>query len=123
MKHQVVLIDEPAFDAKQDRERHDGTHEVAPDIAYKRLAIVNVVFYGYPDAGDGGWVLIDAGIPGSAGPIIRAAEARFGEGAGPAAIILTHGHFDHVSALEKLEQFWKKVPIYAHELELPYLDG
>jgi glyoxylase-like metal-dependent hydrolase (beta-lactamase superfamily II) len=122
MKHQVVLNEEPAYDAKQDKVRDDGTHEIAPDLAYKRLAIVNVVFFGHPDSGDGGWVLIDAGIPGSAGPIIRTAEARFGEGARPAAIILTHGHFDHVSALEKLEEYWK-VPIYAHELELPYLNG
>lgn len=121
MKHQVVLKEEPAYDAQQDQERDDHTHEVAPDLAYKRLAIVNVAFAGLPARG-GKWVLIDAGIPGSAGAIIRAAEARFGEGARPAAIILTHGHFDHVSALEKLEEQWK-VPIYAHELELPYLDG
>ena len=33
--------------------------EVTPDLAYKRLGIVNVVFYGRPD---GPWVLIDAGL-------------------------------------------------------------
>lgn len=122
MKHQVILNETPAYDSQQDSLRDDHTHEVTPDLAYKRLAIVNVAFVGLPDSGDRGWVLIDAGVPGSASAIIRAAEARFGEGARPAAIILTHGHFDHVSALEKLLEKWK-APIYAHELELPYLDG
>ena len=37
----------------------DGTIEVAPDLAYLRLAIVNAVFWGKPGARD--WVLIDAG--------------------------------------------------------------
>jgi glyoxylase-like metal-dependent hydrolase (beta-lactamase superfamily II) len=36
--------------------------------------------------------------------------------------VLTHGHFDHVGALEDLAETWD-VPVYAHELELPYLDG
>jgi hypothetical protein len=31
----------------------------------------------------------------------------------------THGHFDHVGAREKLAEKWD-VPIYAHELEVPY---
>ena len=35
---------------------------------------------------------------------------------------MTHGHFDHVSALEELAERWD-APIYAHELERPYLDG
>lgn len=119
---QVILNEPPAYDSRWDRTRADYTRQVTPDLAYKRLAIVNVVFFGLPGCGEGEWVLIDAGIPGSAGAILRAAEARFGEGAKPAAIILTHGHFDHVSALETLLDKWK-VPVYAHELELPYLDG
>lgn len=122
MKPQVILNEPPAYDARQDSLRDDHTHQVTPDLAYKRLAIVNVAFFGLPGSGNGEWVLIDAGIPGSASAILRAAEARFGEGARPAAIILTHGHFDHVSGLETLLEKWK-VPIYAHELELPYLDG
>ena len=49
----------------------DGTIEVAPDLAYLRLAFVNVVFSGAPGTRD--WVLIDAGIFGMAGRIRRAA--------------------------------------------------
>ncbi|RKR83933.1 glyoxylase-like metal-dependent hydrolase (beta-lactamase superfamily II) [Mucilaginibacter gracilis] len=69
-----------------------------------------------------GWVLIDAGLPGYSSKIIRMAEALFGEGAKPEAIILTHGHFDHTGSLSELLKHWD-VPVYAHPLELPYLTG
>jgi glyoxylase-like metal-dependent hydrolase (beta-lactamase superfamily II) len=100
----------------------DGTHEIAPDLAYRRLAMVNVVFFGAPHAGDRGWVLIDTGVPGLGGLIESAAAERFGKDARPAAIILTHGHFDHVGNLEALAEKWD-VPVYAHVLEHPYLTG
>lgn len=93
-----------------------------PDVSYICTVMVNVFFVGHSHAGDREWVLIDAGMPGSADQIIRAAEARFGEGSRPSHIILTHGHFDHVGALDILSRRWD-VPIYAHELELPYLTG
>lgn len=99
-----------------------GVHEIASDLSYRRIAIVNVVYYGRPDAGDRGWVLIDAGVAGSAPFILGGADVRFGPGTPPAAVILTHGHFDHVGALETLAEHWD-APIYAHPLEFPYLDG
>lgn len=99
----------------------DPVQEVAPDLAYKRLAIVNVAFFGLPKQGEP-WVLIDAGLPKTAHSISHAAEERFGKDVPPAAIVLTHGHFDHVGALEALASRWQ-VPIYAHPLELPFLEG
>lgn len=96
--------------------------ELTPDLVYQRLVLSNVIFYGRRDAGDREWVLIDAGVPGTAARIQRAAAERFGYNSRPYAIILTHGHFDHVGALEHLARLWN-VPIYAHELERPYLNG
>jgi glyoxylase-like metal-dependent hydrolase (beta-lactamase superfamily II) len=107
--------------ARADRpDEGERAHEVARDVAYQRHAIVNVAFAGL--RGADGWVLIDAGLPGSAGAIERAAAERFGAGKPPSAIVLTHGHFDHVGALETLVGRWD-VPVFAHRLERPYLDG
>ena len=69
-----------------------------------------------------GWVLVDAGLGGSAKKIITMAETLFGPGTRPSAIILTHGHSDHTGSLKQLLKYWN-VPVYAHTLELPYLTG
>jgi glyoxylase-like metal-dependent hydrolase (beta-lactamase superfamily II) len=95
---------------------------IAPDLAYLRTGIVNVYLYGQPGAASGSWVLIDTGIAGSAARIVRAAEEWIGPEVRPAAIILTHGHFDHVGSVRSLAERWD-VPVYAHRLELPYLTG
>jgi glyoxylase-like metal-dependent hydrolase (beta-lactamase superfamily II) len=68
------------------------------------------------------WVLVDAALSVGAARILEVAAERFGEDARPTAIILTHGHFDHVGALEALLGIWD-VPVYAHALELPFLTG
>lgn len=102
--------------------RNDNTREIVSDVAYRQLAIVNVVFIGIEKAGDGNWVLIDAGTPGSAAAIRSAARARFEAYGRPACIVMTHAHFDHVGALETLANEWD-VPVYAHPAEHPYLDG
>lgn len=96
--------------------------EITPELAYLRLLMVNVFFVGRPGAGDREWVLIDTGLPGDAHRIARAAAERFGERARPAAILLTHGHFDHISSLKDLAERWD-APVFAHRLELPYLTG
>lgn len=115
---EAARADDPHVDAA----RGDHTHEVLLDLAYRRLAIVNVGFVGLPGAGDRGWVLVDAGLTATARLIEQAAADRFGRGARPAAIVLTHGHFDHVGALETLAERWD-APVWAHTLELPYLNG
>jgi glyoxylase-like metal-dependent hydrolase (beta-lactamase superfamily II) len=100
--------------------RPSPTGIVTDDLSYLRTGIVNVFFYGRPNAGDRGWVLIDTGIYGFSGRIMAEAARRFGEDARPAAIILTHGHFDHVGTVKSLAQAWD-VPVYAHPMEMPYL--
>ncbi len=107
----------PHRDATSDAPRY-----VAPEVSYLLDYIVNVCFVGAAGAGDREWTLVDTGLPGSADKIKRAAARLFGPDSRPAAIVLTHGHFDHVGAVRTLAQEWD-APVYAHELELPYLTG
>lgn len=94
--------------------------EVLPDLFQFTVQIVNVFMVGNLDSKQ--FTLIDAGTPHSADMIITAVEKRFGKDAKPEAILLTHGHFDHVGGLIELIEKWD-VPVYAHELELPFLTG
>ena len=119
MSEQIPLTSDAVADLPHP---DDGTREIAADLAYKRLAFVNVVFFGAPQCGDRQWVLVDSGVNGLTWLIESAAEERFGAGARPAAIVLTHGHSDHIGGLEKLADKWD-APIFAHDLERPYLDG
>lgn len=94
--------------------------QVLPDIFCQTIQIVNIVLVGNPGTDD--FVLVDAGMPNSADEIISVTEEQFGADKRPKAIILTHGHFDHVGAIIELIDQWQ-VPVYAHELELPFLTG
>lgn len=94
--------------------------QVRNDVYYYTDQIVNICFIGSPDSKD--WILIDTGMPKSAPEIKAVIEDRFGKDNKPAAIIMTHGHFDHVGGLVDLVDEWG-VPVYAHELEIPFLTG
>jgi len=96
--------------------------DVTADLAYLRTAVVNLFLWGPRNAGDRGWVLIDTGMYGFGPRIVHAAEERFGRGARPRAIVLTHGHFDHRGGIHELTEMWDCV-VYAHPLEMPYLTG
>jgi len=93
--------------------------KVAPGIWGMKDIFVNFYFVETGEKND--WLLVDAGLKTSYQKIKHAASALFA-GKPPKAIILTHGHFDHVGALNKLLADWH-VPVYAHYFELPYLEG
>lgn len=95
-----------------------GLQELRPDVARVLLVLVNAYMLGRPG---GPWVMVDAGMPRTADIILKLARERYGSRP-PEAIVMTHGHFDHVGALRELAEAWD-VPILAHPLELPYLTG
>ncbi len=92
--------------------------QVADDVHCFTNQIVNLCFVGNVD----NWVLVDAGMPRSFNKVMEQVETLYGEGAKPKAIILTHGHFDHVGAAEELVKKWN-IPVFAHPLEVPFLTG
>jgi glyoxylase-like metal-dependent hydrolase (beta-lactamase superfamily II) len=97
-----------------------GWYIVAPGVWGMRDFFVNVYFIHNPV--DKKWVLVDTGIKRSAAKIKELADDLFWPDSKPAAIILTHGHFDHVGSVAQLARDWD-VPVYAHLMELPYLTG
>jgi glyoxylase-like metal-dependent hydrolase (beta-lactamase superfamily II) len=64
---------------------------------------------------------VDTGLPRAEDRILSWAAHTFGPSK-PAAIILTHGHFDHAGSAVELASHWN-VPVFAHPLEHPYLNG
>ncbi|KHD37114.1 metallo-beta-lactamase family protein [Clostridium acetobutylicum] len=95
-----------------------SSKEVTSDILVMNFTVVNAFLVGNETQ----WVLVDTALENSADFILKAAEKRFGKGSVPKAIILTHGHFDHVGSVIKLSKLWN-VPVYIHELEMPYVTG
>jgi len=92
--------------------------EIAPGVTVIPTLIANAYLVGNTTS----WVMVDCCAPGNESRIRRAAERRFGRGSRPAAIVLTHGHFDHAGSAGPLADAWD-IPIYSHPLETPYLTG
>lgn len=101
-------------------EMADSGIPVRPDIFVSMDQTVNSVFIKTPE--ENGFILVDTGMPNRAKHFIRVAKELFGKDARPKAILLTHGHFDHVGSVIELVKEWD-VPVYAHKDELPYLTG
>lgn len=98
-----------------------SSQEIAPDILILQFTVVNAFIVGNP-ASKNGFVLVDTGLENSYDFIVQSIESRFGKDSHPKAIVLTHGHFDHVGSVIKLADLWN-VPVYIHEVEMPYVTG
>ncbi len=99
-----------------------SSQEILPDILLMNFTVVNACLVGNPGDKTNDWVLVDAGLENSADFILKCVNKRFGKDSRPQAIILTHGHFDHVGSVIKLSELWDD-PVYIHQLELPYVTG
>jgi glyoxylase-like metal-dependent hydrolase (beta-lactamase superfamily II) len=95
------------------------TQRIRPDIYMLDFRAVNAYML---KTGIETWLLVDTGLENSSEFIAGEAREIFGERSRPEAIILTHGHFDHVGSLKALTKRWD-VPVYIHENELPYITG
>jgi glyoxylase-like metal-dependent hydrolase (beta-lactamase superfamily II) len=90
---------------------------IADGLAGLRTLIVNL----FAITDQPGWVLVDTGLRGFSSQIRSWAQEHV-SAAPPLAIVLTHGHFDHVGSLGGLLEHWD-VPVYAHSKELPFITG
>ena len=104
----------------KDKDVYVNWFNVAPGVWGMKDTFVNVYMIHNPT--DNKWVLVDAGLKWSAPKIRKMAEHLFWPDIRPSSIILTHGHFDHVGSVARLAEEWE-VPVYAHRMERPYLNG
>ncbi|MEG2096647.1 MAG: MBL fold metallo-hydrolase [Pseudoflavonifractor sp.] len=63
---------------------------------------------------DGSCLLID---PADNGPILLTALEQLA--LTPVAVLLTHGHYDHILAVPALQDRWSQLPVYCHPLDCP----
>lgn len=73
---------------------------------------------------DSSAVLVDTGMPGHWNQI---KSAMLKVGVDPrqlTAIILTHQDLDHIGSIEEIKnELGQQIPVYAHELDRPYIEG
>lgn len=61
-------------------------------------------------------LLIDPGL--NPEPLIRFLDTNAYE---PVAIVLTHGHVDHIGGVESIREYWPKVEVAVHEMDAEML--
>ena len=84
-----------------------------PDISIKEIPEVTIVKMGFVDSyvikgkanenGENSWILVDCGISGSEGKILRTLKCLGGNPQKVSLLILTHAHRDHSGAAKELQ--------------------
>jgi glyoxylase-like metal-dependent hydrolase (beta-lactamase superfamily II) len=96
----------------------EGAHRVPPGL----YAIRGVMGMCHLLVDDAGAILLDTGLVGEPWQIVSKLR-RLGRGPDAIkAILLTHGHLDHVGNLAWAKA-WTEAPIYAHPLEQAHING
>lgn len=93
--------------------------EVAPGVFIIQGSFVNCFIV---QGREGGCVLIDSGLSYWRRAILSELRVFEDRGVRLAAIVLTHGHPDHVGTARHFAERYD-VPIYAHRVEVPFLRG
>jgi glyoxylase-like metal-dependent hydrolase (beta-lactamase superfamily II) len=107
--------------ATEERNISGNIFAVAPGVWRLKDIFVNIFIIQNREGTS--WVLVDTGLKTSGPKIKKMVETLFGStGSKPAAIVMTHGHFDHRGSLIDLADEWG-VPVYCHHMEVPYLTG
>lgn len=99
-----------------------NAEQVTAEVILLNFTVVNAFLIGDPLSDGKEFILVDTGLENSYDFILESVSKHYGKGIRPQCIVLTHGHFDHVGSVIKLSEHWD-VPVYIHELELPYVIG
>ncbi|MDS1114969.1 MBL fold metallo-hydrolase [Gordonia westfalica] len=83
--------------------------DVAPGIHRLEHAYTNQYFVEVDDR----LVIVDAGLPRSYGPLVEAIHHLGRDIDAVSALIITHGHFDHVGTARRLAKQWR-IPVHVH---------
>lgn len=82
-------------------------------IEVMRLGQVGTNCYLLADEESGACAVID---PADSGEQIAVAIKKAGRT--PVAVLLTHGHFDHILGISGLRKVWPDLPVYCHPLDM-----